>query len=89
MYQSSGNALTNFTEKLPTIQGKLAQEIIKDTYDFGFVSLPAGYDEKELEDAIQKRLEQAEEEYLLKLQEKHDFSIAETAKAVYISFITG
>lgn len=72
LYQSSGNALTNFTEKLPTIQGKLAQEIIKDTYDFGFVSLPAGYDEKELEDAIQKRLEQAEEEYLLKLQEKYD-----------------
>ena len=72
LYQSSGNALTNFTEKLPTIQGKLAQEIIKDTYDFGFVSLPAGYDEKELEDAIQKRLEQTEEEYPLKLQEKYD-----------------
>lgn len=46
LYQSSGNALTNFAEKLPTIQGKLAQEIVKDTYDFGFVSLPAGYDEK-------------------------------------------
>lgn len=28
LYQSSGNALTNFTEKLPTIQGKLVQEII-------------------------------------------------------------
>ena len=27
LYQSSGNALTNFAEKLPAIQGKLAQEI--------------------------------------------------------------
>lgn len=50
LYQSSGNALTNFAEKLPAIQGKLAQEIVKDTYDFGFVSLPVGYDEEELED---------------------------------------
>lgn len=39
LYQSSGNALTNFAEKLPAIQGKLAQEIVKDTYDFGFVFL--------------------------------------------------
>jgi hypothetical protein len=29
----------------PTIQGKLAQEIVKDTYDFGFVTLPEGYDD--------------------------------------------
>ena len=56
LYQSSGSALTNFAEKLPTIQGKLAQEIVKDTYDFGFVSLPAGYDEKELEDALEQNI---------------------------------
>lgn len=56
LYQSSGNVLTNFAEKLPTIQGKLAQEIVKDTYDFGFVSLPAGYDEKELEDALEQNI---------------------------------
>ena len=56
LYQSLGNALTNFAEKLPTIQGKLAQEIVKDTYDFGFVSLPAGYDEKELEDALEQNI---------------------------------
>ena len=56
LYRSSGNALTNFAEKLPTIQGKLAQEIVKDTYDFGFVSLPAGYDEKELEDALEQNI---------------------------------
>ena len=57
LYQSSGNALTNFAEKLPTIQGKLAQEIVKDTYDFGVVSLPAGYDEKELKDALMDNIQ--------------------------------
>jgi len=67
LYQSSGNALTNFAEKLPTIQGKLAQEIVKDTYDFGFVSLPAGYDKKELEDVLEQNITR----YLLKLQEKN------------------
>ena len=56
LYQSSGNALTNFAEKLPAIQGKLAQEIVKDTYDFGFVSLPIGYDEEELEDALEQNI---------------------------------
>ena len=29
--------------EFPAIQGKLAQEIVKDTYDFGFVSLPIEY----------------------------------------------
>lgn len=56
LYQSSGNALTNFAENLPAIQGKLAQEIVKDTYDFGFVSLPVGYDEEELEDALEQNI---------------------------------
>ena len=45
-----------FAEKLPAIQGKLAQEIVKDTYDFGFVSLPVGYDEEELEDALEQNI---------------------------------
>ena len=56
LYRSEGNALTNFAQKLPAVQGKLAQEIIKDTYDFGFVSLPAGYDEEELEVELEKNI---------------------------------
>ena len=31
-------------------------EIVKDTYDFGFVSLPVGYDEEELEDALEQNI---------------------------------
>lgn len=29
---------------------------VKDTYDFGFVSLPVGYDEEELEDALEQNI---------------------------------
>ncbi len=61
MYKSQfipivSKALTNFAEKLPAIQGKLAQEIVKDTYNFGFVSLPVGYDEEELEAALEQNI---------------------------------
>lgn len=31
-------------------------EIVKDAYDFGFVSLPIGYDEEELEDALKQNI---------------------------------
>lgn len=58
LYHNSGVAITNFSEKLPTVQGKLAQQIIKDTYDLSFVSLPSGYDEKALEDALEKNITQ-------------------------------
>lgn len=56
LYHSSGNALTNFTEQLPMVQGKLAQEILKSNYDLGFVSLPEGYDEDALEDILEQRM---------------------------------
>ena len=38
------------------MQGQLAQEILKGNYDLGFVSLPKGYDEAALEDAIEQRM---------------------------------
>lgn len=56
LYHTSGKALTNFTEKLPMVQGKLAQEILKSNYDLGFVSLPEGYDEDALEDVLEQRM---------------------------------
>lgn len=31
-------------------------ETVKDAYDFGFVSLSVGYDEEELEDALEKNI---------------------------------
>ena len=56
LYHTSGAAVTNFDEKLPSIQGELAKEILKSNYDLGFVSLPDGYDEDALEDVLEQRI---------------------------------
>lgn len=56
MYHTTGAASTNFADKLPSAQGKLAQELLKSNYDLGFVSLPKGYDETALEDIIEQRM---------------------------------
>lgn len=56
LYHTSGATITNFKEILPTTQGRLAQEITKDTYDLGFISLPADYDEQDLEDALEQNI---------------------------------
>lgn len=55
-YHTSGGAITNFSEKLPSPQRELAQAITKDTYDFGFVSLKKGYEEEELETELERQL---------------------------------
>lgn len=55
-YHSSGGAITNFADKLPSPQSDLAQAITKDTYDFGFISLPKGYEEEQLETELEKQL---------------------------------
>ena len=56
MYHAVGTAVTNFSEKLPTTQGELAQEILKSNYDLGFVILPPKYDENALEDVLEQRM---------------------------------
>ena len=56
LYQSSGGAITNFSDKLPAPQSELAQAITKDTYDFGFLSLDEGYKEEALETELERQL---------------------------------
>lgn len=56
MYHTMGAAVTNFKERLPLPQGLLAQELLKENYDLGFITLPEKYDETALEDAIEKRM---------------------------------
>ena len=56
LYHTAGAAVTNFAEKLPSMQGELAQEILKSNYDLGFVSLPDKYDEEALEDVLEQRM---------------------------------
>lgn len=55
-YHTSGGAITNFSETLPSPQSELAQAITKDTYDFGFLSLDEGYKEEALEIELEKQL---------------------------------
>ena len=55
-FHTSGGAITNFSEKLPAAQSKLAQAITKDTYNLGFISLPDDYEEEQLELALERQL---------------------------------
>lgn len=56
LYQSQGGAISNFSEYLTPEQSRLAQEITKDTYNFGFIELPKQYKEEELEDELEKNI---------------------------------
>jgi len=52
LYSKQGKALTNFSRHLPEVQSDLAREILKDPYDFDFLTLTNDYKERELEDAL-------------------------------------
>ncbi|MBQ9310542.1 MAG: DUF1016 family protein [Bacteroidales bacterium] len=56
LYHTSGGAITNYAERLPSPQSELAQAITKDTYDFGFLSLDEGYKEEDLETELERQL---------------------------------
>lgn len=49
LYRRQGKALTNFAQALPPPQSALAQQIIKDPYNFDFLSLGKEDQERELE----------------------------------------
>ena len=56
LYHTVGAAITNYTDRLPYPQGKLAQELTKSSYDLGFLTLPEGYNEEELETALEHHM---------------------------------
>ena len=56
LYHTQGGAISNFSDYLTPKQSKLAQEITKDTYDFGFIELPKQYAEEELENELEKNI---------------------------------
>lgn len=53
-----GKAVTNFGIKLPEPQSDLAEQTLKDPYNFDFLTLREKYDEKELEDALINQITQ-------------------------------
>lgn len=56
LYKSQGGAISNFVDYLSPEQSRLAQEITKDSYDFGFIALPEEYEEAELEIELEKNI---------------------------------
>ncbi len=60
LHEHEGKALTNFQQTLPPPQSDLAQQVLKDPYNFDFLTLRTGAHERELEkgllDHIQKFL---------------------------------
>lgn len=58
LYDRQGKAITNFQLKLPEPQSDLAEQTLKNPYNFDFLTLREQYDEKELEDALINQITQ-------------------------------
>ena len=52
LYEREGKAITNFSATLPETNGDLANESIKNPYNFDFLTLTEKYNERELKDAL-------------------------------------
>ncbi|WP_455592460.1 PDDEXK nuclease domain-containing protein [Bacteroides sp.] len=52
LYETEGKSISNFKNTLPAAQSDLAQQTLKDPYNFDFLTLREGYLERELEDAL-------------------------------------
>ncbi|MBD2261030.1 PDDEXK nuclease domain-containing protein [Pseudanabaena sp. FACHB-2040] len=52
LYKRQGGAISNFDRTLPSPQSDLAQQIIKDPYNFDFLTLAKGARERELEKGL-------------------------------------
>jgi predicted nuclease of restriction endonuclease-like (RecB) superfamily len=49
LYRRQGKAATNFTRTLPPLQSDLAQQVLKDPYNFDFLTLTEDAHERELQ----------------------------------------
>ena len=58
LYHRQGRALTNFARALPEPQSDLAQQILKDPYNFDFLTLSSEAKERELERALLDHIRQ-------------------------------
>ncbi|MFC0308742.1 YhcG family protein [Gallibacterium trehalosifermentans] len=58
LYERQGKAVTNFQQRLPTVQAKLAQENLKDPYFFDFLGLEEAAQERDIETALIQHISQ-------------------------------
>ncbi len=52
LYRRQGKVITNFTKALPVPQSDLAQQLLKDPYNFDFLTLSKDADEREVETGL-------------------------------------
>ena len=52
LYSAQGKAQTNFSRLLPEAQSDLANQLLKNPYNFDFLTLTSNYKERELENAL-------------------------------------
>lgn len=57
LFSRQGKAITNFSSNLSLPQSELATEVLKDPYNFDFLSLRPGFKEKELEQGLVDHVE--------------------------------
>jgi predicted nuclease of restriction endonuclease-like (RecB) superfamily len=57
LYKRKGKAITNFKQSLPSPMSDMAEQVLKDPYNFGFMSLDAAHREKELEQGLMDHLQ--------------------------------
>lgn len=57
LYHRQGKAITNFERTLPAPQSDLAQQILKDPYNFDFLTLSAAAQERDIERALLTHLQ--------------------------------
>ncbi|WGE34539.1 PDDEXK nuclease domain-containing protein [Actinobacillus genomosp. 1] len=58
LYERQGKAISNFEVRLPSEQSDLAQQTLKDPYNFDFLTLRENYDERELESRLVEKITQ-------------------------------
>lgn len=56
LYERQGKAITNFSNQLTVPQEDLTQEMTKDPYNFDFLTLTEGYNEKKSKDALEENI---------------------------------
>ena len=56
LHLRQGKALTNFKTTLPTLQSELAQQVLKDPYNFDFLTLSEDAREREMEAGLLEHL---------------------------------
>jgi predicted nuclease of restriction endonuclease-like (RecB) superfamily len=57
LYRRQGKAITNFAKALPAPQSDLAQQILKDPYNFDFLTLSADAREREVESGLVEHIQ--------------------------------